>query len=153
MTPTIPFSPSERAALAQRWSTHPGMQHMGAQADFSDPATVRVFIDPVLPVHRGGLGTEAVNGAVISGLFDVAIGIVGHFQTLGKRAGTAQLNINFLRPLAGTRVEVLARLVRSGTNLVFAEAEARNQEGTVCARASGIVAVSGSTAPGENNAL
>ena len=116
---------------------------MGARADLTDSEVVRVVIDPVQPAHRGGLGTDAVNGAVIAGLFDVAIGIVGHFQTIGQRAGTAHLGIQYLRPLVGNRVVVEARLVKAGANLVFATAEALDADGTVCARAEGIVAVSG----------
>ena len=112
-----------------------------------------MVIDPVQPFHRGGLGTEAVNGAVIAGLFDVAIGIVGHFHTGGRRAGTAQLSIHFLRPLKGDRVTVKGRLVRAGTNLVFAAAEALDSNETVCATAEGIVAVSGGGAGEGSRAL
>jgi acyl-coenzyme A thioesterase PaaI-like protein len=149
---TIPFGSPERAAMAEQWSAHPGMRHLGARADFANPESVRVYIDPIEAYHRGGLGTEAVNGAVIAGLFDVAIGIVGHFQTMGRRAGTAQLNIQYLRPLLGDRISIEARLLRAGSNLVFAAAEAKDQLGVVCARADGIVAVSGSGFAG-NQAL
>ena len=151
--PTIPFGPAERAALATEWSNHPGMRHLGARADFSDPEAVRVVVDPVQAFHRGGLGSDAVNGAVIAGLFDVAIGVVGHFHTQGRRAGTAQLSIRFLRPLRGDRVMVEGRLERAGTNLVFATAEAMDSTGTVCARGQGIVAVSGKEGGEESRAL
>lgn len=143
MPPVIPGSPVERAVLAERWSAHPGMRHMGALADFSNPDLVRVVIDPVRPEHRGGMGTEAVNGAVLAGLFDVAIGVVGHFQVPNRRVGTAQLNIQFLRPVRGDRVEVVGHLVRAGMNLVFATADIVDGEGKLCARADGIVAASG----------
>jgi len=139
----IPLGAQERAALAEHWSQHPGMQHLGAKADFGDPARVRVYIDQLGPEHRGGMNTEAVNGAVIAGLFDVAVGIVGHFHTMGRRAGTAQLAIQFLRPLMGQRIEVETRLVRAGTNLVFVAGEAFDQNRVLCARCDGIVAVSG----------
>jgi len=140
---TIPFEPEQRARMAEQWSAHPGMRHMGARADFSDPEAVRVTIDPLEPHHRGGMGTAAVNGAVIAGLIDVAIGVVGHFQMIGKRVGTAQLGIQFVRPVVGDSVTVVARLVKAGANLVFASAEVLDPRGTVCARADGIVAVAG----------
>jgi acyl-coenzyme A thioesterase PaaI-like protein len=152
MTQTIPFDPEQRRTMADNWSAHPGMRHMSARADFTDPALVKVVIDPLEPHHRGGLGTAAVNGAVLAGMFDVAIGMVGHFQMIGRRAGTAQLNMHFVRPLTGDRVEVVAWLVRAGRNLVFAAAEARDEQGTVCARGDGIVAASGA-AEGDNQAL
>ncbi len=150
---TIPLGEAERQALAERWSQHPGMLHVGARADFSDQSAVRVIIDPVQAHHRGGLGTDAVNGAVIAGIVDVAIGIVGHFQTPGRRAGTAQLSVYFLRPLHGDRVTAVARLVRAGPNLVFVRAEVEDSAGVVCARGEGIVAVSGGAAGTESPGL
>ncbi|MFQ5747817.1 MAG: PaaI family thioesterase [Gemmatimonadota bacterium] len=137
------LSESERAELTARWNEHPGMRHLGVQVDLSAPEEVRVYVDPVLPFHRGGMGTEAVNGAIISGVFDLAIGLVGHFHTPGKRSGTAQLHIHFLRPVLGDRFGVVARVVRAGRSLVFAEADLHDEEGRLCGRCDGIVAVVG----------
>ena len=139
--PAIPFGPAERAAMAETWNAHPGMRHMGARTDFSDPNLVRVLISPLQSHHRGGLGTQAVNGAVIAGLCDVAVGIVGHFQNPDRRVGTAQISVQFLRPVLGESVTAVARLVKAGTNLVFASAEVVDEKGLVCARCDGIVAV------------
>ena len=97
------------------------------------------------PQHRGGLGTEAVNGVVIAGVFDLTIGLA-HFCTLGRRSGTAQLNIHFIRPVLGDRFEILGRLVRAGRSLVFATADLHDEEGQLCARCDGIVAVVGEPA-------
>jgi acyl-coenzyme A thioesterase PaaI-like protein len=144
-TPLSPLSNTERAALAAQWNEHPGMHHMGVQVDLSASDVVRVYVDPIQPTHRGGLGTDAVNGAVIAGAFDLAIGLVGHFCTLGRRAGTAQLNIHFIRPVVGDRFEVLGRLVRAGRSLVFATAELHDETGQLCARCDGIVAVAGAS--------
>ena len=143
-TPMCPsLSDAERAALAVRWNHHRGMRHMGVQVDLSAPHVVRLYVDPIQLHQRGGLGTDAVNGAVIAGVFDLAIGLVGHFCTLGRRAGTAQLNIQFLRPVLGDRFEVLGRLLRAGRSLVFATAELHDEQGQLCARCDGIVAVAG----------
>ena len=135
------LSDAERAALTAQWNGHPGMQHMGVRIDLSTPDVIRVYVDPVQPHHRGGLGTDAVNGAVIAGVFDLAIGLVGHFCNLDRRAGTAQLHIHFLRPVLGERFEVLGRVVRAGRSLVFATADLHDQGGQLCARCDGIVAV------------
>ncbi len=135
------LSDGERTALATRWNEHPGMRHMGIRVDLSDPDIVRVYIDPVQPHHRGGLGTEAVNGTVIAGAFDLTIGLVGHFHTLGMRSVTAQLHIHFLRPVLGDQFEVLGRVVRAGRSLVFAAADLHDENGKLCARCDGIVAV------------
>ena len=144
MTPTPicpPLSDAERAALQARWNEHPGMRHMGVRLDLSAPEVVRVYVDPVQAHHRGGLGTDAVNGAVIAGVFDLTIGLLGHFCAIGRRAGTAQLNIHFVRPVRGDRFDVLGRLVRAGSSLVFATADLHDESGQLCARCDGIVAV------------
>ena len=142
-----PLSDAERATLAARWNEHPAMQHVGVRVDLSAPEVVRVYIDPVQPHHRGGLGTDAVNGAVMAGVFDLTIGLVGHFCTLDQRSGTVQLNIHFLRPVLGDRFEVLGRLVRGGRSLVFATADLHDETGQLCARCDGIVAVAKERAP------
>jgi acyl-coenzyme A thioesterase PaaI-like protein len=133
----------ELAAFQKEWNQHPGMRHMGAQLDLSVPGVVRTVVDPILPEHRGGLGTDAVNGAEIAGLFDLVIGLSGYLQTVGRRAGVAQLSIQFLRPVLGDRFEVVGRPVRAGKTLVFATAELLDERGIACARCDGIVAVAG----------
>ena len=137
------LSSSEIQAFEVEWNKHPGMRHMGARLDLSAPGLVRTIVDPIRPEHRGGLGTEAVNGAVIAGLFDLVIGLSGYLQTAGRRAGVAQLSIQFLRPVLGDRFEVIGRPVRAGKTLVFATAELIDERGAACARCDGIVAVAG----------
>lgn len=144
---TIPGSPEERDAIARHWNQHAGLIHAGARVDLSDPDEVRVVILPMEAHHRGGMGSPAANGAVLAGMFDVAIGIVGNLHAGGRRAGTVQLSMQFLRPLNGDSIAVGARLVRAGATLVFVSAEARDAQGVVCARAEGIVAVIGGEVP------
>jgi len=142
--PILPKLDAEQLVEFQRkWNQHPGMRHMGAELDLSTPGLVRAVVDPIQPEHRGGLGTEAVNGAVIAGLFDLVIGLSGYLQTVGRRAGVAQLSIQFLRPVLGDRFEVVGRPVRAGKTLVFATAELVDELGVACARCDGIVAVAG----------
>lgn len=141
------LGPEQLAAFQAEWNQHPGMRHMGATLDLSDPTRLRAVVDPIEPYHRGGLGTDAVNGAVIAGVFDLVIGLAGYLQTGGRRAGVAQLSIQFLRPVLGSRFEVIGHPVRVGVTLVFATAELVDERGVVCARCDGIVAVSGAAAP------
>lgn len=133
----------ERKEFEDLWNSHAGMRHMGARVDLSTPGEVRCVVDPIQPFHRGGLGTEAVNGAVIAGIFDLVIGLSGYVHTRGRRAGVAQISVQFLRPVLGTRFETVARATRAGINLVFSTAELVDERGVVCARCDGIVAVAG----------
>ena len=128
-------------ALAETWNASPPMQRLGARLEFNRVDRVRAVIDPVMPYHRGGMGTGAVNGPVLAGLFDLVIGTVGWLTRPDTRSATVSLAMTFFRPTRGDRVVVEARLLRGGTNLTFAAAEVFDGEGTVTARCDGTVAV------------
>jgi uncharacterized protein (TIGR00369 family) len=128
-------------ALGEIWNASPAMKHFGARLDFQRVDRVRAVIDPVRDIHRGGLGTEAVNGVVLAGLFDLAIGTVGWLVRPDARSATVTLAMTFFRPTRGDRVVAEARLIRSGMNLVFAAAEVFDGEGKVTARCEGTCAI------------
>jgi uncharacterized protein (TIGR00369 family) len=128
-------------ALADSWNSGPPMQHLGARLEFDRIDRVRAVLEPVRPYHRGGIGTDAVNGVVLAGLFDLAIGTVGWLTRPDTRSATVSLGMTFLRPTRGNRVVVEARLLRAGTNLTFASAEIFDEAGQVTARCDGTVAV------------
>ena len=145
MTEGQPFSPAyptveSLRALADLWNASPSMQHFGARLEFTRVDRVRAVIDPVLPVHRGGLGTDAINGVVLAGLFDLVIGTVGWLTRPETRSATVTLSMSFIRPTRGDRVAAEARLIRSGMNLIFASAEIFDGEGKVTARCDGTCA-------------
>jgi len=102
---------------------------------------VRAVVDPVTTVHRGGLGTDAVNGVVLAGLFDLVIGTVGWLTRPDTRSATVNLSMSFFRPTRGDRIAAEARLVRAGLNLVFAAAEILDADGRVTARCDGTCAI------------
>ena len=128
-------------ALSEMWNASPAMKHFGARLDFERVDRVRAVIDPVLDIHRGGLGTEAVNGVVLAGLFDLAIGTVGWLVRPDARSATVNLAMSFFRPTRGERVVAEARLIRSGINLIFAASEIFDGEGKVTARCDGTCAI------------
>ncbi|HYV42452.1 MAG TPA: PaaI family thioesterase [Thermoanaerobaculia bacterium] len=128
-------------ALAKAWNDSPPMRQLGARLEFDRVDRVRAVIDPVMPYHRGGMGTDAVNGPVLAGLFDLVIGTVGWLSRPDSRSATVSLTMTFLRPTRGDRIAVEARLLRAGTNLTFAAAEVFDEQGEVTARCDGTVAV------------
>jgi uncharacterized protein (TIGR00369 family) len=128
-------------AMASVWNASGPMERLGARLQFERVDRVRAVIDPVQSYHRGGIGTDAVNGAVLAGLFDLAIGTVGWLSRPDTRSATVSLAMTFLRPTRGDRVVVEARLLRAGTNLMFAAAEISDEHGEVTARCDGTVAV------------
>jgi len=128
-------------ALAKAWNDSPPMRRLGARLEFERVDRVRAVIDPVMPYHRGGMGTDAVNGPVLAGLFDLVIGTVGWLSRPDSRSATVSLAMAFFRPTRGDRIVVEARLLRAGTNLTFAAAEIFDEQGEVTARCDGTVAV------------
>lgn len=128
-------------ALALVWNGSEPLQRLGARLEFERVDRVRAVLDPVQSFHRGGIGTSAVNGAVLAGLFDLAIGTVGWLTRPDSRSATVSLAMTFFRPTKGDRIVVEARLLRAGTNLTFASAEIHDESGTVTARCDGTVAV------------
>ena len=64
-------------SLAEVWNNSPQMRHFGARLEFERLDHVLGVVDPVRDYHRGGLGTDAVNGVVLAGLFELVSGTVG----------------------------------------------------------------------------
>jgi acyl-coenzyme A thioesterase PaaI-like protein len=147
-TPQLPkLTEGELAKFQAEWNAHPGMRHMGVQFDFSTPGIVRATVDPIQDFHRGGMGTDAVNGAVIAGVFDLAIGFSAYVHTGGGRVGVVQLSMQYQHPVRGDRFEAVGRVVRPGKTLIFSAAELKDQHGRVCARCDGLVTVRGGDMP------
>jgi acyl-coenzyme A thioesterase PaaI-like protein len=145
----IPLADAQRRQLAARMNGLASMRLIGARIDLEDPQVVRLGRAEVAEHHLGGLGTRAVNGAVIAGLFDAALGMAGTLQFGGQRAGTVELSIKLLRPAFEAPLEVLAIALKHSPQLAFTEAELY-AEGRLCAVASGIVAVASSPQQGES---
>ena len=135
------LTPAQLEQLQQEWNAHPGMRHMGVRLELSTPGVVRAVVDPIREFHRGGMGTQAVNGAVIAGVFDLVIGFAGWVRTGGAQVGVAQLSAQYLRPVLGDRFTVEGRIVRAGRTFIFATAELEDENDVLCARCDGIVAV------------
>jgi uncharacterized protein (TIGR00369 family) len=127
--------------LGAVWNEGPPMKHFGARLEFTRIDRVRAVIDPVQPFHRGGMATEAVNGVVLAGLFDLIIGTVGWLTRPDARTATVTLAMSFFKPTRGDRVVAEGRLIRAGLNLIFAAAEISNGSGEVSARCEGTCAV------------
>jgi uncharacterized protein (TIGR00369 family) len=126
--------------LGDAWNSSPPMERLGARLEFERVDRVRAVLD-VQPYHRGGMGTDAVNGVVLAGLFDLVVGTVGWLTRPEARSATVSLAMTFLRPTRGERIVAEARLLRAGTNLTFAAAEIVDGKGQVTARCDGTVAV------------
>lgn len=144
------LSAEARKQMEALWNQYPALQSMNVKVDLSQSDRARACIDPVLPHHRGGMGTEAVNGAILSSLCDLMVGLVGILNSRKHRTGTVQLNIHFLKPLKGTQVFAEAWATKVGRALVFSHVEIKNAAGDLCVSCEGIASVDTSKPPVEN---
>src|SRR5689334_7931430 len=95
-------APSREALeqYAARCNANPSLRGLGAQVEFPDAQRVRIRLEAISPLMRGGMGDEAVvNGAVLAALCDVLIGCTCGLVDPETRSATVQLGIRFERPL------------------------------------------------------
>jgi acyl-coenzyme A thioesterase PaaI-like protein len=136
---TIPLAAADRRPWQENFNQLPGMRMIRGAIDLSDEVCVAVHLPEIGPEHQGGLGADAVNGAVLAGCFDVALGVAGVLQFPGRRAGTVELSMKFMRPAVGGTVTAWAVALKRADNIAFVESELFCG-GRFCARASGMVA-------------
>lgn len=140
----IPMDIEGRRAWAAHFNAFLDKGYFGARLDLEDAAVARLGLDRIEPHHLGGMGTNVVNGMIIAGLFDAALGVAGLAQFPGRRAGTVDLSIKLLRPSRGP-ITVYAVATKANDRLAFAQSELFSA-GEYCATATGLVVVSGRAA-------
>ena len=85
--------------------------------------------------HRGPGGT--VHGGILCDLADATMGIAFISTLHGRQsAATAELKINFLRPVWTGRLVAMARVVHRGRRLGLVECEVSDEAGGLIAKAS-----------------
>ena len=83
-----------------------------------------------------------VHGGILATLADTAMGLaVRTVLEPGRRHVTVQLGIEFLSPGRPGRITARGRSVKIGTQLGFAEADVRNADGRLLARAHSTLSV------------
>ncbi len=122
------------------FNSSPQLKQMHIRVDLANPATPKVIIDEVTEIHQGGIGTEAVNGAVIALLVDLAIGLLGIQHYAEGMTATSNLNINYVKPLIATKVIVKAEQTEVIDKRIFGIARVMNEKEEVCAYATGSLA-------------
>jgi acyl-coenzyme A thioesterase PaaI-like protein len=121
------------------WNDKPYMRWVGARVVLAEGGRSRVEL-PVLPHHRGAMGTEAVNGAILAYLHDVAQGVAVR-SLLGddvRAIATLNLNISYVDAMAAeTLIVGVGRAISIRSAVAFAESEFLGMNGQVCCRAAG----------------
>lgn len=136
----IPLEAEARRTWAEQFNRLPGVMSFGLTIDLSDTLLVRVTLPAIEEHHMGGLRSHAVNGGVLAGMFDCALGVAGTLQFDPRRSGTCQLSMQFMRAVLDAPLEVFSACLKRTDNLAFTESVLYSK-GRLCATASGIVAV------------
>jgi len=106
-----------------------GLSIEEARPDF---ARVRLMIDESTPTGIGG----SVNGGVIATLIDIAVipAVFAGMREGSQPAGTADLQVTYLRQSHGRWIEAQATVIKRGRQLCTVEVSVINDEGALSAR-------------------
>jgi acyl-coenzyme A thioesterase PaaI-like protein len=129
------------ARYAEQFNQSQSLKYFGVTVGFPSLEEVRIVLQ-VRPEHRGGLGTDAVNGGVLAAMFDLAIGCTPALLDPTRRTATMQLSMSFERPVSGSVLHVRARIDTAGTAVLFASAVLYDEKDQPCARCQGVVRLS-----------
>jgi acyl-coenzyme A thioesterase PaaI-like protein len=114
------------------------MEWAGARLAQAAGGTSQLLL-AVSPPHRGGAGTDAVNGAILAFSHDIAQGAAIR-SLLDEKIGltTISMHVEYLVPLrAEQRVKFDGKCVRLGSTIAFGESTAMDDHGRACSRAVG----------------
>ena len=94
------FEPGPLLADAKAWDQTPFFKWMGMRVIDAADGRGRLVLD-VQDHHRGGGGTVAVNGGVLSYMLDAVVGLAVHSSNPADTVGqvTLSLNVEYLAPM------------------------------------------------------
>lgn len=117
------------------------LQNFGALVKFIDDNLLNIKISRLTELHLGGKGVNSVNGAVISYLFDLALGMTAYMarDLVIQSSVTSRLEIRFQKPLITNEIMVYAKINETKRNLIYSEAWITDELGKVSASAEGVL--------------
>lgn len=116
-------------------------RHLGINVVLDDPARPKCEVSDIKALHLGGVGEDYINGVIISGVFDLVIGLTAlEFSSRGNFA-TSSVNIRFIKPVENNRFYAIAKISSILGNRVFSDATLFNYKGECCAYANGEIRI------------
>ena len=117
----------------------PFIGHLDIQTEALGDGTARLSV-PVTKPLTNSMGT--VHGGVIMSLLDVAVCTAArtlHLDSLG--AITIDMSTSFIGGGSGAKLIAEARVLKDGRSMTFVEGEAKNEDGSLVAKAIATVRV------------
>lgn len=111
----------------------PFHQYLGLTLEETKPDYARIRLN----IHEGtpsGIG-GSVNGGVLSTMIDMAAvpAVFTNIREGSEPAGTADLQITYLRQAHGQWLDAIATVIKRGRQLCTIHVDIENDEGTLCA--------------------
>lgn len=130
----------------QHWANDlPFVKSTGVRCDLSDPCELAIVVDTVTERFAGGQGGDLINGSIIAGLFDCAVGVCGMIHFKGKTSGTVSLDIHYIAGLSLQPFRVVAGVIRKSSSIAYCDAAIADSRGHLCATARALVSVTHTT--------
>lgn len=138
----IPVTGEDRELWQARLNNMAILRHLGASLCLHDDHVVRLTLEHRTSAHYGGLGTSALNGAMIAGMIDCAMSVAGILHFRGRTCGTVQLSIQFMKPVRSPCPIIECYAIRKASNMLFLNAQLLEEDNKCSVLASGIVGAS-----------
>ena len=118
----------------ERFNALPLYRQLGLTLDEARPGFARVSM-ATSQLTLGGIG-GSVHGGLLAALVDIVMleAMFPSFAETDIPAGTADLNITYLRPALGSEVVAEATVLRKGKTLAVTEVAILDGEGNLCAK-------------------
>lgn len=118
----------------ERFNALPLYRQLGLTLEDAKPGFSRIAL-VTSPLTLGGVG-GSVHGGLLALLIDAAMleAMFPMFEPADMPAGTADLNITYLRPALGPKVFAEGSVLRKGKTLAVTEVSIFDSEGRLCAK-------------------
>jgi uncharacterized protein (TIGR00369 family) len=127
-------SDDEKLAFTREYQKKiPYVAHLGLVTESLGDGSARLSM-PIAPHFTNSLGT--VHGGIVASLLDVALCTAA--RTLHPDSGgvvTIDLSVSFVAGGKGNRLLAEARVLKDGRSMIFVEGEAKNEDGSLVAKA------------------
>ena len=135
-----PLSDAEPETSARHFAETPLNKALGVRLEERSPGFARISVEPSA-VTRGGVG-GGLHGGVLAALVDIATlaALVTEHREGQEPAGTADLNISYLRPAVGGRIAAEATVVKHGSQLAMIEVSMLDEQERLCAKGRALYA-------------
>ena len=125
---------SNDEAFAKHFAEHPLHRALGVRLEERREDFARISIAPSA-VTQGGVG-GSLHGGILAALVDIVmLAALSTVQRPGQEpAGTADLNITYLRPALGARIYAEGTVVKRGRQLAMIEVSILDEQDRLCAK-------------------